>query len=104
MFGLLIGLARPHFSIKARCIKQLLMATAFSQTAIVEHQNSVGIRDCRQPMRNRQRRSVCADFAQSGQNVLLCPAVESAGRLVQHQDRRVFHKRTGDGDPLFFAA
>ncbi len=30
--------------------------------------------------------------------------VERAGRLVEHEDRRVLQQRAGDGEPLAFAA
>ena len=39
-----------------------------------------------------------------GENALLGPRIERAGRLVQQQDRRVLEERAGDSDALLLAA
>ena len=59
--------------------------------------------DSGQPVRNHERRSI---FHQPFQRVLhqrLGFRIERGGRLIQHDDRRVFQKRAGNGNSLAFA-
>ena len=70
-----------------------------SSTAIRSASTTVDSR-CAMTMTLRPRPTA----AQAVLDVALGPGVERAGRLVEHQDRRVLQQRARDADPLLLAA
>ena len=69
------------------------MRALFDDAAIFQNYNYVSRFNSRQPMRNNQRGSACHNLHQRSLNMLLRFVIQSRGRFVHNQNRRIFEKR-----------
>src|SRR5262249_44423737 len=98
------GLAPPQRRIVAILRKQIAMRALLDDTAPVEHNEAIHLRDGREAMRDRDHRLVSHERTQARLNGGFDFAVERRGRFVEYQDRRVLENDAGDGDALALAA
>ncbi len=76
------------------------MRSLLDQMSLVEHENTVGLRHRRQPVRDHQRRAALHDLIERALHQGLAFGIERAGRFVKKQDRRIAKERTGNCDAL----
>jgi hypothetical protein len=84
--------------------KQLLVRAAFSDRAVVEDENHVGMADGRKPVRDRDRRPASQQAAEPLEDQRFRLGVEGGRWLVKQQDRRVTDDGAGNRNPLPLAA
>src|SRR5947209_1480882 len=99
-----LALTVPQAGIEAAAGEQFLVPATLGDDALVKHEDLVGVDHRRQPMRDHQRRAPARHAIERVLDFGLRMAVERRGRLVEHQDRRGFEDRAGDGDALLLAA
>ena len=80
------------------------MRAAFSERAVIEHEDVVGVRNGRQPVCDGDGGAAFLKPLERAEDFLLGAGVQGAGRLVEQQDRRVLDQCAGDGDALLLAA
>ena len=76
------------------------MRTLFHDAAVIEHHQPVHLRDCRQAMRNCDHGAPLHQRAETRLDRGLDFAVERGGRLVQHQNGRIFQDHARNRDAL----
>jgi hypothetical protein len=84
--------------------EQLLVGAALHDLAVVEHQDLVGVRDRREPVRDDDRGAPPEGRVECGLHERLVLGVEVTGRLVEDHDRRALEQHAGDRDPLLLSA
>ena len=80
------------------------MRALLDDAAVVEHDQAVHLRDGGEPVRDGDHGLARHQRAERRLDRGLDFAVERGGRLVEHQDRRVFEDHARDGDALALAA
>ena len=80
------------------------MRAALRDLAVVQHDDLVGINDCREPMRDHEGRPALGDEIEGILNLAFGKGVECGGRLVEDKNGRRLQNGSGDRDALFFAA
>ena len=83
------------------------MATALDDPAAVQVEDVVGTLDRRDPVRDQEdgaspaaRTAGLRPRRKIGHHAVFGCGVEGGGRFVEHEDGRIAHYRTGDGEPL----
>ena len=85
-------------------LEQLGVRAARGDPAVLEHDDLVGERDRREPVRDHERRPPGHHLAQRDLDRLLGRRVDRRRRVVEDQDPRVAQQRARDRDPLALAA
>ena len=83
---------------------QFVVAADLDDTATVEDDQSIGVTQRGQAVRNGNRRTSSYQVVECLLDFLLGGGVDRLGRLVEDQDARVDQQRAGDRDPLSFTA
>src|SRR3989338_10121078 len=99
----MLSLSMPHVSISATTCQQLLMRAGFVDTAVVEDDDAVGVRDGAEPMGDHEAGVALGGGAELILDVELGLAVERGGPLVAKEDGGLAEHRAGDGDALLLA-
>ena len=85
-------------------LEQLVARPARGDPPVLEHDDLVGERDRRQPVRDDDRRPPAHDLAQPGADLRLGRRVDRRGRVVEDEDSRIDEQRARDRDPLSLPA
>jgi hypothetical protein len=80
--------------------EQLLVRALLGDLALVEHDDSPGLPDRRQPVRDHDRGATCQQTAQPLLDARLSPDVYVRRGLVEDQDARVGDRRARERDQL----
>src|SRR5687768_935799 len=83
--------------------EQLVVAAAFDDLPRLEHENLVGAPDCREAMRDDERRPPTAKRVQPVLDERLAFAVEARRRFVENQHARIRENSPRDGHTLALA-
>lgn len=70
------------------------------QATVLHQENVIGAADLREAVGDQQRGAALQDAAHGALDLVFGVAVDSAGRVIQHQDARVAEKGAGDGNAL----
>lgn len=100
--GLFPNLNKPP--VQAALGNQFLMSTPLDNTAILYHQNLIGVLDGSQPVGDGED---CFPLCQSGQSLLdqvFILRVYAGGRFIKDDDRGVLQNGPGDGDALLLSS
>ena len=84
--------------------RQLLVRARVDDLAVVDHDDAIGERQRRAPVRDEQRRARAGDPAQRRVDLLLDPRVDRRRRVVEQQDLGIREQRARERDPLALAA
>ena len=82
---------------------QLEVRSRFSDAAILQHYNSVGVNDRGQPVRDNERGATFHQVVQSFLDEGFRFGIERRGGFVEDQDGWVLQNGAGDGDALAFS-
>ena len=80
------------------------MAAHFHQFAVIYDDNFVGVANRGQTVGNDKDRTIGHQVVDRLLNDCLRLVIQSGGRLVQNNNRRIFDKGTGNGNTLFLTA
>ena len=81
-------------------VQQLLMGSAFPDTALVHHNNFICVLDGGQAVRHHNRSAACHQRLQRLLNPKLCLCIDVGCGLVQDQDRRIKGQCAGKAQQL----
>ena len=90
--------------IQAAAVQQIIVTSHLHDPALVEHDDSIGVFDRREPMGDDQGGAALHQKRQLLLNPPLRFIVERRGRLVENQHRRVLEQRARNGYSLPLAA
>src|SRR6266481_7001985 len=93
-----------HAAVGVTALQQFVMASLVDQFAAFQDENFIGPADLRQAMGNQQRGAALQDAVNGLLDFVFSGAVDSAGRVIEHQDVRVGQQGAGDGDALALTA
>ncbi len=80
--------------------QQLLVCAPFYDSALVEHQDSVGMAHCAQAVGNHQAGAILHQLVQRFLDQQLGARVDGARRFVEDEDARVLEDHPSDGQQL----
>ncbi len=80
------------------------MSTLFDEAAVVENANAVGLLDRGQAVCNDETGPIRTEILERLLDEALGGIVEGRGGFIEQQERGIFQKCAGDGQPLFFPA
>jgi len=80
------------------------MPAGFNNPALIQHDDQVGVKNRREPVRDANCGAAFHQFIKRGLHRAFGFGVERAGGLVQNQNRRVLQNGAGDGQALALAA
>src|SRR5512144_1210092 len=89
--------------IMASAREQRTMGPVLHHAAAVEHEDLIGMRDRRQPMRDDEHRSASEQSVDRLLDETLGLRVERGGRLIENEDRRIDEQGTRDREALALA-
>ena len=88
-------------TVEPTALQQFRMGSDLGQSALVEHQNLIGMLDRGETVRDDQGGPVRYEVGQGILHQTLGLIVERCCGLIQNQDRRIFQDRAGNGKTLF---
>ena len=91
-------------TVEPTALQQFRMGSDLGQSALVEHQNLIGMLDRGETVRDDQGGPVRYEVGQGILHQTLGLIVERRCGLIQNQDRRIFQDRAGNGKTLFLPA
>src|SRR5262245_33935220 len=80
------------------------MRSQFDDPSLVQHGDAVGIANCRNTVRNENRRAPLHDLAQMIENLVFGMGIDAGERVVENQNSRAPQQRARDRSALFLAA
>ena len=96
--------ARQQHAVERAARPQLVVRARVEHRALVDHDDAIGQRERRLPVRDEDRRAGARDAAQGRVDLLLDPRVDRRRRVVEQEDLRVGEQRARERDPLPLAA
>src|SRR5579872_3627606 len=97
-------LAADKFGVEAAARQQFGVGAGFDQAPGIEHGDHLGIAHRGKAMRDDDGGAVAHQVGERLAHLRLADGVEVRGRFVEDQHRRIFEKRTRNGDALALAA
>ena len=97
-------LVAGHLVVVAAAGDQLLVRPLLHDPAGVHHEDLVAVDHGAKPVADQDDRPLALERAQRLGDQLLVMRVQGAGRLVEHEERRLGQQRPGDGEALPLAA
>jgi len=72
---------------------QLVMGATFDDSSRIKHINVIGHLDSRESMADQNCGPTLGQAPEMSEELIFCPGVERAGRLIEHDDLSIAHER-----------
>ena len=89
-------LDRPQASVEAAFFDKLLVLSHFQNSARLNHGDCICFANGRKPVRHNNARSTCQQMIEGELDLFFRCGIDTGGRLIQHQDWRIFQKSPRD--------
>ena len=96
-------LAHVQVVVEAALCQQFLVAAAFHDLALIQHQHLIGVADGAEPVGDDEAGAVLEQVVQRRLDESFGARIDAGSCLVQDQDARVAQRSTCDGDQLALA-